>query len=62
MTEDRKLSLLVDTVISQNPEKVVQAKARPSLIGWFVGQVMKASKGDADVRAALNMLHQRLGI
>jgi Asp-tRNA(Asn)/Glu-tRNA(Gln) amidotransferase B subunit len=25
-----------------NPDKVEQAKAKPNLAGWFVGQVMKA--------------------
>src|SRR6476620_8087996 len=36
---------LVDDIIAANPDKVEQARAKPQLIGWFVGQVMKSSGG-----------------
>jgi Asp-tRNA(Asn)/Glu-tRNA(Gln) amidotransferase B subunit len=38
----------IDVVIADNPEKWDQAFARPQLLGWFVGQVMKRLNGAAD--------------
>lgn len=32
-------------IIRDNPDKVQQARNRPELSGWFVGQVMKATNG-----------------
>src|SRR5262249_20623187 len=43
VTDLSAIEAIVDSVISANPDKVAQAKAKPTLIGWFVGQVMKAS-------------------
>jgi len=38
----------VDEIIAANPDKEEQAKAKPAMLGWFVGQVMKASQGKAN--------------
>ncbi|MEM9735571.1 MAG: hypothetical protein AAF908_03080, partial [Pseudomonadota bacterium] len=45
-----------------NPEKVEQAKSKPTLAGWFVGQVMKASKGKANPQAVQAIVKTKLGI
>ena len=34
----------VDAIIAANPDKVAQAQAKPSMLGWFVGQVMKQNR------------------
>ena len=52
----------VDQVIAANPDKVEQAKAKPALIGWFVGQVMKATGGKASPQAVNDLLKKKLGI
>ena len=52
----------VDQVIAANPEKAEQAKAKPALIGWFVGQVMKATGGKASPQAVNDLLKTKLGI
>jgi aspartyl-tRNA(Asn)/glutamyl-tRNA(Gln) amidotransferase subunit B len=52
----------VDAVIAANPDKVGQVSAKPALLGWFVGQVMKASQGKANPQAANEMLRRKLGI
>jgi aspartyl-tRNA(Asn)/glutamyl-tRNA(Gln) amidotransferase subunit B len=52
----------VDQVIAANPEKAQQAKAKPALIGWFVGQVMKATGGKASPQVVNELLKQKLGI
>jgi len=53
---------LVDDILRQNPEKAQQAKEKPALLGWFVGQVMKASSGKANPQAVNSMLKSKLGL
>jgi len=52
---------VVDDIIAKNPDKVEQAKAKPALIGWFVGQVMKSSGGKANPQAVNELLKSKLG-
>ena len=52
----------VDDVVAANPEKAEQAKAKPGMLGWFVGQVMKATGGKANPQAVSDLLKQRLGL
>ena len=52
----------VSEAIAANPDKAEQAKAKPALIGWFVGQVMKATGGKASPQAVNTLLKQKLGI
>src|SRR5580700_9657183 len=53
---------VVDDIIAANPDKVAQAKAKPALIGWFVGQVMKSSGGKANPQSVNDLLKSKLGI
>jgi len=53
---------LVDDIVAANPDKVAQAKAKPTLIGWFVGQVMRASGGRANPQAVNELLRRKLGV
>jgi aspartyl-tRNA(Asn)/glutamyl-tRNA(Gln) amidotransferase subunit B len=53
---------VVDDIIAKNPGKVEQAKVKPALLGWFVGQVMKASAGKANPQAVNELLKTKLGI
>jgi len=50
----------VDAVIAANPEKVEEAKAKPKLAGWFVGQVMKQTGGKANPQVVNALLKARL--
>jgi aspartyl-tRNA(Asn)/glutamyl-tRNA(Gln) amidotransferase subunit B len=52
----------VDEIIGQNPDKVAAAQAKPALLGWFVGQVMKTTGGKANPAAVNDILRQKLGI
>jgi aspartyl-tRNA(Asn)/glutamyl-tRNA(Gln) amidotransferase subunit B len=52
----------VDEVIAKNPDKVADAKTNPKAIGWFVGQVMKASGGKASPQAVNDLLKSKLGL
>jgi aspartyl-tRNA(Asn)/glutamyl-tRNA(Gln) amidotransferase subunit B len=62
VTDVSALEKLVDDIVAQNPDKVGDAKANPKAIGWFVGQVMKASGGKANPQAVNELLKKRLGI
>jgi aspartyl-tRNA(Asn)/glutamyl-tRNA(Gln) amidotransferase subunit B len=52
----------VDEIIAANPDKVAQARAKPQLVGWFVGQVMKSSGGKANPQSVNDLLKTKLGI
>jgi aspartyl-tRNA(Asn)/glutamyl-tRNA(Gln) amidotransferase subunit B len=52
----------VEAVIAANPDKAEQAKAKPGMLGWFVGQVMKSTGGKANPQAVSDALKRRLGL
>jgi aspartyl-tRNA(Asn)/glutamyl-tRNA(Gln) amidotransferase subunit B len=52
----------VDAIIAANPEKVADAKANPKALGWFVGQVMKATGGKANPQTVNDALKKKLGV
>ena len=52
----------VDEIIAKNPDKVADAKTNAKAIGWFVGQVMKASGGKASPQTVNALLKQKLGL
>ena len=62
MTDVAAIETLVDDILRRNPEKVEQAKAKPAMIGWFVGQVMKSSGGKANPRAVNDLFKAKLGV
>jgi len=62
VTDLAAIEKVVDEIIAKNPDKVEQAKAKPALIGWFVGQVMKSSGGKANPQTVNDLLKQKLGI
>ena len=62
VTDLSAIERVVDEIIAKNPEKAQQAKAKPALAGWFVGQVMKASGGKANPKAVNDLVKSKLGI
>jgi aspartyl-tRNA(Asn)/glutamyl-tRNA(Gln) amidotransferase subunit B len=62
VTDLSAIEKVVDDIISANPDKVAQAKAKPQLVGWFVGQVMKSSGGKANPQAVNDLLKDKLGL
>jgi aspartyl-tRNA(Asn)/glutamyl-tRNA(Gln) amidotransferase subunit B len=61
VTDVGAIEMVVDDVIARNPDKVADAKANPKALGWFVGQVMKASGGKANPQAVNELLKRKLG-
>jgi aspartyl-tRNA(Asn)/glutamyl-tRNA(Gln) amidotransferase subunit B len=62
VTDTGAIEKVIDEIIAKNPDKVEQAKAKPTLLGWFVGQAMKASGGKANPQAVNEILKKKLGI
>jgi len=62
VTDLGAIEVLVDEVITKNPDKVTQARSNPKAIGWFVGQVMKSSGGKASPQAVNDLLKSKLGL
>ncbi|WP_420411194.1 Asp-tRNA(Asn)/Glu-tRNA(Gln) amidotransferase subunit GatB [Roseibium sp.] len=62
VTDLGAIEAIVDEIIAANPDKVQQAKDKPNLVGWFVGQVMKASKGKANPQAVNDLLKSKIGV
>ena len=56
------IEALVDQVIADNPGQVEQIKAgNEKLLGWFVGQIMKATQGKANPGMVNQLLRKKLG-
>ena len=62
VTDTGSIEKAVDEIIAANPDKVAQAKAKPSMLGWFVGQVMKSTGGKANPAAVNGILKKKLGL
>ncbi|MBV9991416.1 MAG: Asp-tRNA(Asn)/Glu-tRNA(Gln) amidotransferase GatCAB subunit B, partial [Alphaproteobacteria bacterium] len=62
VTDTSAIEKAVDAVIAANPDKVEEVKAKPKLVAWFVGQVMKQTGGKANPVAVNAILKERLGL
>ena len=51
---------IIDRLIADNPKQVAQAKEQPKVAGWFVGQVMKATRGQANPAVVNEILKKKL--
>lgn len=62
MTDTSALEAMCDEIINANQDKAEQYRAgKEKLFGFFVGQVMKASKGSASPQAVNKILKVKLG-
>jgi aspartyl-tRNA(Asn)/glutamyl-tRNA(Gln) amidotransferase subunit B len=65
VSDSGALESMVDQVINDNPAQVTQYRAAPEdkkkkLLGFFVGQIMKASKGQANPQLINQLLADKL--
>jgi aspartyl-tRNA(Asn)/glutamyl-tRNA(Gln) amidotransferase subunit B len=69
LVEERGLKQVTDTgaieaaikaVIDANPGQVAAYKAKPTMFGWFVGQVMKSTGGKANPKVVNELLKKAL--
>lgn len=66
VTDTDAIAAIVDEVLANNPQQVEQYQAAPEekrgkMVGFFVGQVMKASKGTANPQMVNQLLKEKLG-
>ena len=62
VTDMGAIEKAVDDIIAANPDKVEAVKLKASMLGWFVGQVMKTTGGKANPQSVNDILRQRLNI
>ena len=62
VTDMGAIEKAVDDIIAANPDKVEQVKLKPSMLGWFVGQVMKSTGGKANPQAVNDILKAKIGV
>ena len=69
VTDTGAIEKVVDEIMAANPEQVAQVQAqkaeghaKPKALGWFVGQVMRASGGKANPQAVNEILKAKLGL
>ncbi len=60
VTDTGAIEQVVDEIIAANPKQAEQVKAKPKTLGWFVGQVMQATKGKANPHAVNQILKKKL--
>jgi aspartyl-tRNA(Asn)/glutamyl-tRNA(Gln) amidotransferase subunit B len=62
VTDTGAIEKAVAAIIAANPDKVAAVQAKPAMLGWFVGQVMKSTGGKANPQAVNDALKKKLGI
>jgi len=62
VTDTGAIAAAVDKIVAANPDKAEQVKQKPTMLGWFVGQVMKETGGKANPQAVNELLKAKLGI
>jgi aspartyl-tRNA(Asn)/glutamyl-tRNA(Gln) amidotransferase subunit B len=62
VTDAGAIEQVVDAIIAANPKQAEQVKLKPQTLGWFVGQVMKATGGKANPAAVNEVLRRKLGV
>jgi aspartyl-tRNA(Asn)/glutamyl-tRNA(Gln) amidotransferase subunit B len=61
VSDTSELGGIVDEVIAENPQQVEQYRAgKDTLLQFFVGQVMKKTRGSANPKLAAELLRERL--
>jgi aspartyl-tRNA(Asn)/glutamyl-tRNA(Gln) amidotransferase subunit B len=61
ISDEGALGKIIDDVIAANPKQVEQYRGgKAQVIGFLVGQIMKASRGQADPAAVNRMLKEKL--
>ena len=65
VSDTSSLEKIVDEIIAKNPQQAVNYRSaaedkRPKMLGFFVGQAMKASQGQADPQQLNKILLEKL--
>jgi len=61
ISDSHALEAMIDDVIAANPKQVEQYRGgKSTVLGFFVGQIMKASRGQANPAAVNELLKKKL--
>ncbi|MCH7757357.1 MAG: Asp-tRNA(Asn)/Glu-tRNA(Gln) amidotransferase GatCAB subunit B, partial [Thaumarchaeota archaeon] len=60
VSNEDELLMIVEQVISEEPQALAQAKSNPQTINFLVGKVMQKTKGKADPQLTLNLLKKKI--
>jgi aspartyl-tRNA(Asn)/glutamyl-tRNA(Gln) amidotransferase subunit B len=61
VTDTGEIETAVDAALAANPAQVAQYATNPKVLGFFVGQVMKATQGKANPALVNELLRKKLG-
>jgi aspartyl-tRNA(Asn)/glutamyl-tRNA(Gln) amidotransferase subunit B len=62
VSDTNAIEAMIDEILNANPEKVAEYRSgKDKLFGFFVGQIMKVSKGSANPQAVNDLLKSKLG-
>ena len=62
VSDTGEIELLIEKIITENPKEVGKAKENPRILQWFVGQVMRHTKGKANPQKAKQILATKLKV
>jgi aspartyl-tRNA(Asn)/glutamyl-tRNA(Gln) amidotransferase subunit B len=61
ISDEEALVRVVDQVLAENPEQVARYReGKEALVQWFVGQVMRVTRGKANPQVVMGLLQERL--
>jgi aspartyl-tRNA(Asn)/glutamyl-tRNA(Gln) amidotransferase subunit B len=60
VTDLAAIEKVIEGIVAAHPDKVAQARSKPALVGWFVGQVMKTSGGKANPQVVNELIKRKL--
>ncbi|MFB5612747.1 MAG: Asp-tRNA(Asn)/Glu-tRNA(Gln) amidotransferase GatCAB subunit B, partial [Nitrosarchaeum sp.] len=60
VSDESELLKIVESVISEEPQAVEQAKSNTQTINYLVGKVMQKTKGKADPKLTLDLLKKKI--
>jgi aspartyl-tRNA(Asn)/glutamyl-tRNA(Gln) amidotransferase subunit B len=61
VSDDAAIRAVVDEVLAESPKEIETYRAgKVTLMGWFVGQVMRKMRGKADANVARKILEEKL--
>jgi aspartyl-tRNA(Asn)/glutamyl-tRNA(Gln) amidotransferase subunit B len=62
VSDDGAILKIIDTILDTNPDKIEQYQnGKTKLFGFFVGQVMKESRGSANPQVVNKLLKEKIG-
>ena len=63
ISDEAALAVIVDEILEENPEQVeTYLGGKEQIRGWFVGQVMRATRGKANPQLVNRLLVEKLGV